>query len=60
MVKKIILIVLAFWAFALIAPFGVLAITNSEIIAILKEAFAEVTQLTRDAYCAAGVTKFCP
>lgn len=47
-------------ALFLVAPLPVAAITNSEIIAILNAGLNAVQSLVRDAYCAAGVTAFCP
>ena len=41
-------------------PLSVAAITNSEVIAILNAAITGLRDLTRDAYCASGVTAFCP
>lgn len=44
----------------LFAPLSVVAATNADIIAILKEVIDGVVRAGRDAYCAAGVVALCP
>ena len=41
-------------------PLTVAAMTNSEVIAVLNAGVTGLRDLVRDAYCAAGVTAFCP
>ncbi len=44
----------------LIAPFSVAAATNAEIIALMEAVIAGMLAAGKDAYCAAGITAFCP
>ena len=44
----------------LIAPFTVSAVTNAELIEILKVVIKGVLDAGRDAYCASGVSSLCP
>ena len=41
-------------------PLVAAAMTNSEVIAVLNAGIMGLRDLVRDAYCAAGVTAFCP
>ncbi len=43
-----------------IAPFTVAAVTNTEAIAMFTEQATQLRLLGQDAYCAVGITAFCP
>ena len=47
-------------AFLLVVPFTVSAATNTEIIAILNASIGGLVELTKVAYCAAGIAALCP
>ena len=47
-------------AFVMMAPFSVSAATNTDIIAILNAGITGVVELTKLAYCAAGIAALCP
>ena len=47
-------------AFIMLLPITVSAATNSDIIAILNASIVGLVNLTRLAYCAAGVNALCP
>lgn len=58
--KKFLIVAATVLLFAMVAPFTAAAATNSEVIAILAKGLEAIQMMVRDAYCAAGVTAFCP